>query len=127
MEGPEDQPLEAEVEKNETYELEKKEEEELKTPDEHEESSENVSELCRSSSSSSKPKLRRSFNLFRKRPVSMSAADRKGDGEEDRGLSRGDPVRHSYHAGDLPVPELSTLREFTHSFYLIYRDSSGKG
>ena len=58
-----------------------------------------------------KPKLRRSFNLFKRRPQSMAAADRKMD-TEDRGISRHDPVRHSYHAGDLPVPDPSNLREY---------------
>lgn len=60
-----------------------------------------------------KPKTRRSFNLrFRKRPKSMASADKEteDDGEET-GSSRQDPVRHSYHAGDLTAPEDSKPRK----------------
>lgn len=61
----------------------------------------------------SKPKMRRSFNLFRRRPQSMVVADRRTDEDsEERPISRHDPVRHSYHAGDLPVPDPSNLREY---------------
>lgn len=78
-----------------------KDDEEHETKDE--EKVEEESELDR------KPKTRRSFNLrFRKRPKSMASADKEteDDGEET-GLSRQDPVRHSYHAGDLTAPEAS--------------------
>lgn len=60
-----------------------------------------------------KPKTRRSFNLrFRKRPKSVASADKEteDDGEET-GLSRQDPVRHSYHAGDLTAREASKPRK----------------
>ncbi|XP_068734932.1 uncharacterized protein [Montipora capricornis] len=67
-----------------------------------------------------KPKLRRSFNMFKRRPQSMAAADRKTNGESEHGtLSRNDPVRHSYHAGDLPVPETSNLRKSTSQSSLL--------
>ncbi|XP_078380855.1 uncharacterized protein LOC144663698 isoform X1 [Oculina patagonica] len=86
---------------------------EIEKTREQEEMMEQASEL------NAKPKLRRSFNLFRKRPVSMSAADRTTDKEEDRSLSRDDPIRHSYHAGDLPVPDPSNLRKSTSQSSLL--------
>ena len=70
-----------------------------------EEMTEQASEL------NTKPKMRRSFNLFRRRPVSMSAADRDTDKGEEKVFKRDDPIRHSYHAGDLPVPDPSNLRK----------------
>ena len=82
---------------------------------EEEEKLEEASELNR------KPKMRHSFNLrFRRRPKSMAAADKgtEDDGEESM-LSRHDPVRHSYHAGDLPVPDPSNLRKYIDTLILI--------
>ena len=59
-----------------------------------------------------KPKMRRSFNMFKRRPQSMAAADRKTNEDSEEGaLSRNNPVRHSYHGGDLPVPDASNLRK----------------
>ena len=59
-----------------------------------------------------KPKMRRSFNMFKRRPQSMAAADRKTNEDSEEGaLSRNNPVRHSYHGGDLPVPDVSNLRK----------------
>ena len=81
---------------------------------EEEEKLEEASELNR------KPKMRHSFNLrFRRRPKSMAAADKEteDDGEESM-LSRHDPVRHSYHAGDLPVPDPSNLRKYIDTLIL---------
>ena len=38
----------------------------------------------------------------------MAAADKETEDDGEEGiLSRHDPVRHSYHAGDLPVPDPS--------------------
>lgn len=99
------------VEKEDTQDQEINEAETEKT-EEQEEMLEQASEL------NTKPKLRRSFNLFRKRPVSMSAADRSGtDKDEEKFLSRDDPIRHSYHAGDLPVPDPTNLREYPHTIF----------
>ena len=81
---------------------------------EEEEKLEEASELNR------KPKMRHSFNLrFRRRPKSMAAADKEteDDGEESM-LSRHDPVRHSYHAGDLPAPDPSNLRKYIDTLIL---------
>ena len=97
-----------EDEKEDTQEQEVTNEPETEKTEEQEEILEQASEL------NTKPKLRRSFNLFRKRPVSMSAADRSGtDKDEEHVLSRDDPIRHSYHAGDLPVPDPSNLRKYS--------------
>ena len=94
-----------EDDKEDTQEQEKNEAEIEKTK-EQEEMIEQASEL------NTKPKLRRSFNLFRKRPVSMSAADRTTEKDQEKTLSRDDPIRHSYHAGDLPVPDPTNLRKY---------------
>ena len=88
----------------ETQEEEEKETE-IEKSKELQEMTEQASEL------NTKPKLRRSFNLFRRRPVSMSAADRDTDKGEEKVFKRDDPIRHSYHAGDLPVPDPSNLRK----------------
>ena len=102
------------VEKEDTQDQEINEPETEKTQ-EQEEMLEQASEL------NTKPKLRRSFNLFRKRPVSMSAADRSGtDKDEEKFLSRDDPIRHSYHAGDLPVPDPSNLREYPLTIFWVW-------
>ena len=98
------------VKKEDVQTLEGTEAEEQKTKEQDEKeqqaSEEQASEL------DTKPKLRRSFNLFKKRPQSMAAADRRTDeGGEEKVMSRHDPVRHSYHAGDLPVPDPSNLRK----------------
>lgn len=96
-------------------EIEKTQEPETEKTQEQEEMMEQASEL------NTKPKLRRSFNLFRKRPVSMSAADRSGtDKDEEKFLSRDDPIRHSYHAGDLPVPDPSNLRKYPHMLFWVW-------
>ena len=43
----------------------------------------------------------------------MAAADKETEDDGEEGiLSRHDPVRHSYHAGDLPVPDPSNLRKY---------------
>lgn len=103
-----------EDEKEDTQEQEVTNEPETEKTQEQEEMLEQASEL------NTKPKLRRSFNLFRRRPVSMSAADRSGtDKDEDNVLSRDDPIRHSYHAGDLPVPDPSNLRKSTSQSSLL--------
>lgn len=105
------------VEKEDTQDQEINEAETEKT-EEQEEMLEQASEL------NTKPKLRRSFNLFRKRPVSMSAADRSGtDKDEEKFLSRDDPIRHSYHAGDLPVPDPTNLREYPHTIFWVWSSS----
>ncbi|CAH3106882.1 unnamed protein product [Porites lobata] len=82
---------------------------------EEEEKLEEASELNR------KPKMRHSFNLrFRRRPKSMAAADKETEDDGEEGiLSRHDPVRHSYHAGDLPVPDPSNLRRSTSQSSLL--------
>lgn len=103
-----------EDEKEDTQEQEVTNEPETEKTQEQEEMLEQASEL------NTKPKLRRSFNLFRKRPVSMSAADRSGtDKDEENLLSRDDPIRHSYHAGDLPVPDPSNLRKYPHTMDVV--------
>lgn len=81
---------------------------------EEEEKLEEASELNR------KPKMRHSFNLrFRRRPKSMAAADKETEDDGEEGiLSRHDPVRHSYHAGDLPVPDPSNLRKYINTLIL---------
>lgn len=105
------------VEKEDTQDQEINEPETEKTQ-EQEEMLEQASEL------NTKPKLRRSFNLFKKRPVSMSAADRSGtDKDEEKFLSRDDPIRHSYHAGDLPVPDPTNLREYPHTIFWVWSSS----
>lgn len=105
------------VEKEDTQDQEINEPETEKTQ-EQEEMLEQASEL------NTKPKLRRSFNLFRKRPVSVSAADRSGtDKDEEKFLSRDDPIRHSYHAGDLPVPDPTNLREYPHTIFWVWSSS----
>lgn len=86
---------------------------EIEKTKEQEEMMEHASEL------NTKPKLRRSFNLFKKRPVSMSAADRGSDKGEEKALARDDPIRHSYHGGDLPVPDPSNLRKSTSQSSLL--------
>ena len=104
-----------EDEKEDTQEQEVTNEPETEKTQEQEEMLEQASEL------NAKPKLRRSFNLFRKRPVSMSAADRSGtDRDEENVLSRDDPIRHSYHAGDLPVPDPSNLRKYLHTIFWVW-------
>ena len=102
-------------------ETEKTQEPETEKTQEQEEMMEQASEL------NAKPKLRRSFNLFRKRPVSMSAADKNTDKEEEKFLSRGDPIRHSYHAGDLPVPDPSNLRKYPHMLFWMWSYSLSVG
>ncbi|XP_022788930.1 C2 domain-containing protein 2-like [Stylophora pistillata] len=97
---------------DETQEQEEKETE-IEKSKELEEMTEQASEL------NTKPKLRRSFNLFRRRPVSMSAADRDTDKDEEKVFKRDDPIRHSYHAGDLPVPDPSNLRKSTSQSSLL--------
>lgn len=98
---------EAEEKKDEDVEIQGEIEDDEQKAKEEEESAEQAAGF------DTKPKLRRSFNLFKRRPQSMAAADRKMDGDSvDRGISRHDPVRHSYHAGDLPVPDPSNLREY---------------
>ena len=100
--------------KEDTQEQEVTNEPETEKTQEQEEMLEQASEL------NTKPKLRRSFNLFRKRPVSMSAADRSGtDRDEENVLSRDDPIRHSYHAGDLPVPDPTNLRKYPHTMGVV--------
>ncbi|XP_058956250.2 uncharacterized protein [Pocillopora verrucosa] len=96
----------------ETQEEEEKETE-IEKSKELEEMTEQASEL------NTKPKMRRSFNLFRRRPVSMSAADRDTDKGEEKVFKRDDPIRHSYHAGDLPVPDPSNLRKSTSQSSLL--------
>ena len=104
-----------EDEKEDAQEQEIKNEPETEKTQEQEEMLEQASEL------NTKPKLRRSFNMFRKRPVSMSAADRNGtDKDEGNVLSRDDPIRHSYHAGDLPVPDPSNLRKYPHTIFWVW-------
>ena len=104
-----------ENEKEDAQEQEIKNEPETEKTQEQEEMLEQASEL------NTKPKLRRSFNMFRKRPVSMSAADRSGtDKDEKNILSRDDPIRHSYHAGDLPVPDPSNLRKYPHTIFWVW-------
>lgn len=104
-----------EDDKEDTQEQEVTNEPETEKTQEQEEMLEQASEL------NAKPKLRRSFNLFRRRPVSMSAADRAGtDKDEDNVLSRDDPIRHSYHAGDLPVPDPSNLRKYLHAIFWVW-------
>ncbi|XP_044180155.1 uncharacterized protein LOC114969895 isoform X5 [Acropora millepora] len=67
-----------------------------------------------------KPKMRRSFNMFKRRPQSMAAADRKTNEDSEEGaLSRNNPVRHSYHGGDLPVPDASNLHKSTSQSSLL--------
>jgi len=49
----------------------------------------------------------------------MAAADKETDDNGEEGiLSRHDPVRHSYHAGDLPVPDPSNLRKYINTLIL---------
>ena len=108
-EGEEDvKETETEEKKDEDVKIQEEvEDDEQKAKEEEEESAEQAAGF------DTKPKLRRSFNLFKRRPQSMAAADRKMDEDSgDRGISRHDPVRHSYHAGDLPVPDPSNLREY---------------
>ena len=107
-EGVEDvKETEAEEKKDEDVKIQEEVEDDEQKAKEEEESVEQAAGF------DTKPKLRRSFNLFKRRPQSMAAADRKMDEDsEDRGISRHDPVRHSYHAGDLPVPDPSNLREY---------------
>lgn len=97
---------------DETQEQEEKETE-IEKSKELAEMTEQASEL------NTKPKLRRSFNLFRRRPVSMSGADRDTDKDQEKMFKRDDPIRHSYHAGDLPVPDPSNLRKSTSQSSLL--------
>ena len=101
-----DKKEEVKVDAKEDTQEQQKDEPEIEKTKEQEEMMDQASEL------NAKPKLRRSFNLFRKRPLSMSAADRSADKDEERPLSRDDPIRHSYHAGDLPVPVSTNLRKY---------------
>ena len=102
-------------------EKEDAQEQEIKNKPETEKTQEQEEMLEQASELNTKPKLRRSFNMFRKRPVSMSAADRSGtDKDEKNILSRDDPIRHSYHAGDLPVPDPSNLRKYPHTIFWVW-------
>lgn len=99
--------------KEDNNEANQEEKKQLETVDENAESS-----PTEKSAEEPKPKLRR-LNLKRgnKRPASMSAADTKPilTTEEESKLERNDPVRHSYHAGDLP--ETSQLRKSLYSYF----------
>ena len=51
----------------------------------------------------------------------MAAADKKTDEDSnERVLSRHDPVRHSYHAGDRPALEPSNLRKYLRLLFGLY-------
>ena len=104
-------PVEDKEESKETEAEDEKEKDKDVQEDNEQKEKEEEEKEEQASKLDTKPKLRRSFNLFRRRPQSMAATDRKLDEDnEERVMSRHDPVRHSYHAGDLPEP--SNLRKY---------------